>query len=62
MSRTVVIKITATVEDSVTDEQLDYVAAAATFQVIEPVLSAEDEGRATFGVINYVTTIWESLT
>lgn len=60
MSRRVVIKISAVVEDSVTNEQLDYVAAAAMIQVIEPVLSPDDDGRPTFGVINYVDTTWET--
>lgn len=57
-SRPVTITITAVVDGSVTDEQLDWVAAAAHVQVAEPVLDQESDGRPTFGVINYVKTTW----
>lgn len=60
MSRSVTITISAVVDDSVTDDQLDYVAAAAMVQVLEPVLGPDDEGTPTFGVIHLVETTWEA--
>lgn len=53
-ARTVVVTFTMQVDDDVTPDMLDHVAGAAEVQFSEPVLTNEDDGEPTHGVISGV--------